>query len=91
MRYLLILLFPWAPKGASLALTSKPGVKTATGAGSPMTVTGPDSRLADRVKAGAAISGAWIETGSLNTARWANTATLLQNGTVLVAGGVEKR
>jgi hypothetical protein len=32
-------------------------------------------------------SGAWTATGSLNTARYAHTATLLLNGMVLVAGG----
>ena len=32
-------------------------------------------------------SGTWMMTGSLNTPRCAHTATLLQNGLVLVAGG----
>ena len=32
-------------------------------------------------------SGTWTATGSLNTARYLHTATLLQNGMVLVAGG----
>ena len=32
-------------------------------------------------------SGSWRVTGRLNTARFAHTATLLQNGMVLVAGG----
>src|SRR5437762_13366967 len=32
-------------------------------------------------------TGTWTATGSLNTARWGHTATLLQNGMVLVAGG----
>jgi N-acetylneuraminic acid mutarotase len=33
------------------------------------------------------ITGTWSHTGSLNTARISHTATLLQNGQVLVAGG----
>jgi len=33
------------------------------------------------------VSGTWSPTGSLNTARADHTATLLQNGLVLVAGG----
>ena len=33
-------------------------------------------------------SGSWRVTGRLNTARFAHTATLLQNGMVLVAGGI---
>ena len=32
-------------------------------------------------------TGTWTYTGSLHTARWSHTATLLQNGEVLVAGG----
>ena len=32
-------------------------------------------------------SGTWTATGSLNTARYSQTATLLPNGMVLVAGG----
>jgi galactose oxidase-like protein len=35
-------------------------------------------------------SGTWTATGSLNTARYWHTATLLQNGRiVLVAGGID--
>ena len=34
-------------------------------------------------------SGTWTATGSLNTARVVHTATLLQNGMVLVAGGFD--
>src|SRR5258707_10761962 len=34
-------------------------------------------------------SGTWTATGSLNTARDAQTASLLPNGMVLVAGGID--
>jgi hypothetical protein len=34
-------------------------------------------------------SGTWTLTGSLNTARYLHTATLLPNGMVLVAGGID--
>src|SRR5207249_11709152 len=34
-------------------------------------------------------SGTWTFTGSLNTARYLHTATLLPNGMVLVAGGFD--
>jgi len=34
-------------------------------------------------------SGTWTATGSLNTARYYHTATLLSNGMVLVAGGID--
>ena len=36
-------------------------------------------------------SGTWTATGSLNTARYLHTATLLPNGMVLVAGGLDSR
>ena len=36
-------------------------------------------------------SGTWTTTGSLNTARYYHTATLLPNGKVLVAGGYDAR
>jgi hypothetical protein len=39
--------------------------------------------------ASAAASGTWSAIASLNTARFDDTATLLPNGTVLVAGGVD--
>src|SRR5258708_7045404 len=41
------------------------------------------------VPALAGSSGTWTKTGSLNVARGEKTATLLQNGQVLVAGGAD--
>jgi hypothetical protein len=40
------------------------------------------------VPASAAASGTWTTTGSLNTAREDQTATVLANGQVLITGGV---
>ena len=34
-------------------------------------------------------TGSWASSGNLNTGRWGHTATLLPNGRVLVAGGVD--
>ena len=36
------------------------------------------------------MSGTWIFTNNLNTGRYAHTATLLPNGTILVAGGQDR-
>ena len=48
--------------------------------------SGPAATLSTR---DAPASETWTFTGSLNTARYAHTATLLQNGMVLVAGGID--
>ena len=42
------------------------------------------------VSSGAALAGNWSPTGSLNTARDSHTATLLNNGQVLAAGGINR-
>jgi Kelch motif len=37
------------------------------------------------------VTGSWTGAGRLNIARWHHTATLLSDGTVLVAGGLSRR
>jgi hypothetical protein len=53
-------------------------------------VTTEQSAVAEPLLLGLApASGTWTATGSLNTARYFHTATLLPNGMVLVAGGTD--
>jgi len=66
---------------ATLLRTGK--VLVAGGAG-PKNCNGSSTRTAELFDPA---TGTWSETGSLNTARSNHTATLLQNGEVLVAGG----
>ena len=47
----------------------------------------PDSRPTDRAELYDPAAKKWSDTGSLNTARFRHSATLLENGQVLVAGG----
>jgi hypothetical protein len=49
------------------------------------------SGTADLASAELFKSGGWSTTGSMNTARQNHTATLLQNGLVLVAGGIQSQ
>jgi len=48
----------------------------------------PPSSISARAELYDPASWTWTATGSLNFARYEHTATLLQNGMVLVAGGL---
>src|SRR5438128_6324559 len=70
--------------GHTATLLRNGKVLVAGGAG-PKNCYGPSIRTAELFDPA---TGTWSETGSLNRARSNHTATLLQNGEVLVAGGI---
>ena len=68
------------------ALGQRATTKQSAAADSLLLGSGP---LATSSTGDAPASGTWTETGSLNTARYLHTASLLPNGMVLVAGGLD--
>ncbi len=76
----------WSSSNTAIAtIVSSTGVATGVAPGGPITITAMDSGVSGT--ANLSVAAAWIFTGSMTSPRAAHTATMLNNGKVLIVGG----